>query len=192
MNLRTAESYRIQSSELFKGNIDLDKLEQELRGQRSQISFVLMTVTSNNDGGQPMSMANLKRALDLTHSYGLPLFLDTTRFAKNAFFIKQREPDYGHRTVADIAREMFSYLDGCTMSAKKDGLVLPTNSTSKTELDRWRTFARYVPSREDSIANLAVGTRFSLNLLPDFYCLTSTARLLLPDRRSGELLGVGR
>lgn len=122
-NLLAREGYQIRSDNLFKGNIDLDLLEQEIRLHRDRIPFVLLTVTCNNNGGQPVSMANIRKASEIARAYGLPLFLDAARFAENAFFIKQREPGYEHKSIIEIALEMFSYADGCTMSAKKDGLV---------------------------------------------------------------------
>ena len=108
----------------FKGNVDIDRLEETAsRLGRDQIAMILVTVTCNNNGGQPVSMANLRAVRQVADRYGLPFYLDAARFAENAFFIKLREPGYENKTIQEIAREMFSYADGCTMSAKKDGLV---------------------------------------------------------------------
>jgi len=108
----------------FKGNVDIDKLEEQLRKLgREQVALIHVTVTCNNNGGQPVSMANLRAVREVADKYGLPFFLDAARFAENAFFIKLREPGYADKSLREIAREMFSYADGCTMSAKKDGLV---------------------------------------------------------------------
>ncbi len=123
LNLVSDEGYRIGSDEPFKGNIDLARLENVLRTDRDRIPFVLMTVTCNNNGGQPVSMENIRAAGELAGKYEVPLFFDAARFAENAFFIKEREPGYSEHSIKEIAREMFSFGAGCTMSAKKDGLA---------------------------------------------------------------------
>ncbi len=108
----------------FKGNIDLDALERVIQEVgKENIPAGMITVTNNSGGGQPVSMANIKATGELLHSHGIPFIIDACRFAENAYFIKLREPGYENKNIKDIAREMFSYADGCTMSAKKDAMV---------------------------------------------------------------------
>jgi tryptophanase len=123
INLLADDGYRPDLEAPFKGDIDLAKLEVALAAGKGKVPFVLITVTCNNNGGQPVSMANIRAAAALCRHHRVPMFFDAARFAENAYFIREREVGYGGRSVADIAREMFSYGDGCTMSCKKDGLV---------------------------------------------------------------------
>lgn len=108
----------------FKGNMDLNGLEDLIhQNGPERIPLVMLTVTNNSNAGQPVSMENIRKTAELSHHYDIPFFLDACRFAENAYFIKMRESGYEKTSVRDIAREMFSYADGCTMSGKKDGLV---------------------------------------------------------------------
>lgn len=108
----------------FKGNIDIQSLESFIeRVGPAHIPLCMITVTNNSGGGQPVSMQNIREAKALCSRHGIPLFLDACRFAENAYFIKMREAGYRSVPVIDIVREMFSYADGATMSAKKDAIV---------------------------------------------------------------------
>jgi tryptophanase len=108
----------------FKGNMDLVQLEETIRRVgRERIPLAMITITNNSGGGQPVSMENIRQTRALLNRHGIPLFFDACRFAENCFFIKEREPGYAHVPIIEIARELFGYGDGCTMSAKKDGLV---------------------------------------------------------------------
>lgn len=108
----------------FKGNMDLGKLEDVLKAHPAEkIPAVVLTVTNNTAGGQPVSMENIRGVSDLCRKYGVKLLMDSARFAENAYFIKTREPGYADKSIKEIAREMYSYADYMTMSAKKDGIV---------------------------------------------------------------------
>ncbi len=105
----------------FKGNVDLEKLEETLSKEKENIPYVLMTVTNNTGGGQPVSMENLKATREVCSKYGIPMFLDACRFAENSWFIHQREKGYESVEIREIAKEIFRLSDGCTISLKKDG-----------------------------------------------------------------------
>ncbi len=123
LDLLVAEGLDPESRHPFKGNIDLDELEKVIADDTRTVPLVMLTITNNSGGGQPVSMENIRAAGELCRAHGIPLFLDACRFAENAWFIRIREEGYADRSPGDIAREMFSLVDGCTFSAKKDGLA---------------------------------------------------------------------
>lgn len=107
----------------FKGNVDLNKLEDVLKESADKIPFLIMTITNNSAGGQPVSLENLRGVRALADKYGKPVLFDSARFAENAYFIKLREKGYENKTIREICREMFTLADYMTMSSKKDAIV---------------------------------------------------------------------
>jgi tryptophanase len=123
LNLPIAEARDPQAIHPFKGNMDIAALERVLREHAGEVPLVIVTVTNNSAGGQPVSMDNIRRTSALCRAHGVPFFIDACRFAENAWFIKTREPAYADKSPLEIAQEMFRLSDGCTMSAKKDGMA---------------------------------------------------------------------
>ena len=123
INFLTPEAMEPSTDVPFKGNMNVEKLEQTISKFRAKIPLVMITITNNMVGGEPVSMENIKAVSKICRAHGIPLFFDACRFAENAWFIKIKEESYANRTPKEIAREIFSYGDGCTMSAKKDGLA---------------------------------------------------------------------
>ncbi|HHV02093.1 MAG TPA: tryptophanase [Defluviitoga tunisiensis] len=124
VDLVIQEAFDTSSFHPFKGNIDIEKMEKFIREKGSEnIAFIVITVTCNSAGGQPVSMQNIRETSQLAKKYGIHVFLDAARYAENAYFIKYREKGYADKSIKDIVQEMFSYADGFTMSAKKDAIV---------------------------------------------------------------------
>jgi tryptophanase len=118
------EAFDTEIDHPFKGNVDLEKLQQVLDGNpRERIPFIILTVTCNTSGGQPVSMQNMREVRQLAEQYGIPVIIDSARFAENAWFIQQREAGYADKSIREIVAEMYSYADAMTMSSKKDGIV---------------------------------------------------------------------
>ena len=118
------EAFHTDSMHPFKGNLDIEKLRNVIDTHPAEkIPMIIITVTCNSSGGQPVSMENIKAVKSVAAEKGIPVIMDSARFAENAFFIKTREKGYEKSTIRDIVREMFSYTDGMTMSSKKDGIV---------------------------------------------------------------------
>ncbi len=123
LDLPVPEALEPRRDHPFKGNMDVGALEGLLREKSGEVSFVVMVLTNNTLGGQPVSLENLRRVREVADSYGVPLVLDISRFAENAWFVREREPGQRGRSVAEIARDIIELGDHFVMSAKKDGLV---------------------------------------------------------------------
>ncbi len=152
----------------FKGNLDIAQLEATIKKYGAEnIPLGMTTVTNNSGGGQPVSMQNIRETKEMLSKYNIPFYIDSCRFAENAYFIKQREKGYENKTVLEIAQEMFSYADGTTMSAKKDGLsntggFLATNDEkiaqkAKTVLIVTEGFPTYGGLARRDLEALAIG-----------------------------------
>ncbi|KAF5988568.1 putative beta-eliminating lyase [Fusarium bulbicola] len=117
------EAFLIEKYHPFKGNIDIQKLEYVLHTNSNNVPFVLVSVTCNKTGGQPVSIHNLRQVKHLARQYGVPVVLDSARFAENAWFIQQREPNYTNMTILEIIREMHQYADAVIMRGENNGLI---------------------------------------------------------------------
>jgi tryptophanase len=132
------DAYDTEKRIPFKGNMDIARLEDFVKRNRGNIPLIMITITNNTIGGQPVSMENIRKTGEMARRYDIPFFIDACRFAENSYFIKKREKGYEDKSIKEIAREIFSYADGCTFSGKKDALsniggILATNDEDLLE-----------------------------------------------------------
>jgi len=128
----------------YKGNVDLNKLEKVLKeNPKEKVPMIVITITCNSSGGQPVSMSNLREIHRMAQKYGIPVFFDSARFAENAYFIKTREKEYFDKSIREIVKEMFSYADGMTMSSKKDAIVNMGGFIGLRDHDLWQKLSMF-------------------------------------------------
>lgn len=188
LDLPTPEALEPARQNPFKGNLDTKRLEETIvRVGAKRVPLVMITVTNNSGGGQPVSMANIKAVKEICSRYKIPLYIDACRYAENAYLIKLREPGYAEKTPREIAQEMFSHADGCTMSAKKDGLAniggfLCTNDDTVAQAEKdllilTEGFPTYGGLAGRDLEAIAVGLNEALEEDYLKYRITSTAYL---------------
>jgi tryptophanase len=138
------EAFDTQIYHPFKGNLDLNKLEEVLKKYPSErIPMIIVTITCNSSGGQPVSMQNIREVYTMAKKFGIRVVFDSARFAENAYFIKMREPGYENKTIKEIVREMFQYADAMTMSSKKDAIVNMGGFIGFKDEDLWKKAQTY-------------------------------------------------
>ncbi|MBV8595909.1 MAG: tryptophanase [Candidatus Eremiobacteraeota bacterium] len=188
IDLPIAQGRQPSTHHPFKGNMDVEALRRLIAEVgREKIPLVMLTVTNNSGGGQPVSMENVRAVHAVCKEHGLPLYIDACRFAENCWFIREREEGYADKDVVDIARELFSYADGATMSAKKDGLVniggfLATNDDALAKQESrllilTEGFPTYGGLAGRDLEAIAIGLREVLEHDYLRYRITSTAYL---------------
>ena len=187
LDLPCPEAAEVSTPGPFKGNIDVDELDHLLSSDARHVPLAMITITNNSGGGQPVSMRNIREASEVCRRHGVPFYIDACRFAENAYFIQQREAGYADTPLIDIARETFSYADGCTMSAKKDGMAniggfLATNDDELAAQERnllilTEGFPTYGGLAGRDLEAVAIGLYEALR--PDYqeYRIASTAYL---------------
>jgi len=196
VDIPCAEADDLDSDYPFKGDIDLVALEELVAKEGPEhIPLIMVTVTNNSGGGQPVSMANIREISRIAKGAGIPFYIDACRFAENSHFIKRREPGYENTPTIDIAREMFSYADGCTMSAKKDafaniGGFLCTNDAELAQQERnllilTEGFPTYGGLAGRDLDAIAVGLREILDENYLDYRLLSTRYVVQHLREAG-------